>query len=64
MMTYLMGATCTCGILLSAFLSDHTTLKTDMRSWIVLLIGTSLWFLVLPSIIGKRLFDTMVGCRV
>lgn len=63
MMTYLLGAVCTSSILLSAFLNDQTTLKTDVRSWIVLLLGTSLWFIVLPGIIGKRLLNTTVEYR-
>lgn len=55
MMIYLIGATVTFGILLNAFMNDHTTPKTDVLSWMVLLIGTSLWFVVLPTMINKKL---------
>nr|ADN13516.1 conserved hypothetical protein [Gloeothece verrucosa PCC 7822] len=33
---------------LKVFMADTTTEKTDLMSWLVLIIGTSLWPLVLP----------------
>lgn len=55
MTTYIIGAICTFGILFNAFLKDNGTSKTDVLSWLILLIGTSLWFIVLPFIIRKKL---------
>lgn len=55
MMIYLIGTTVTFGLLLNAFMNDRTTPKTDVLSWMVLLIGTSLWFVVLPMMISKKL---------
>jgi competence protein ComGC len=37
--------------LLSAFVSDRSTPKTDLRSWIVLLIASALWPIMLPNLI-------------
>jgi hypothetical protein len=36
--------------LLSAFINDRLTPKTDLRSWIVLLIASALWPIVLPKL--------------
>ena len=52
---YLTGAIIVCGILLHAFLRDTSTPKTHLGSWVVLIVGTILWPIVLPSIIRKRL---------
>jgi hypothetical protein len=36
--------------LLSAFINDRLTPKTDLRSWVVLLIASALWPIVLPKL--------------
>jgi hypothetical protein len=55
MTLYLTGATLVFGILLRAFLKDKSTPKSDVISWLVVLIGTLAWPLVLPSMILKQL---------
>ncbi len=55
MILYLTGATLVFGILLSAFLKDNSTCKSDITSWLVVLIGTLVWPLVLPSMVLKQL---------
>ncbi|MBD1850454.1 hypothetical protein [Leptolyngbya sp. FACHB-711] len=54
MVFYLIGATLTFGLLLSAFLKDESTSNSDLSSWIVVLVGSLLWFICLPSVIYKR----------
>lgn len=56
MVLYITGAVVVFGLSLHAFLKDISTSKTDRLSWIVLLIATVFWPLVLPSIIRKKLF--------
>lgn len=58
MLIYLIGAAITSGILLNAFLKDDSTPMTDIRSWMVLLISTLLWFAILPSMIYKQVTKT------
>jgi hypothetical protein len=55
MTLYFTGATLVFGILLSAFLKDNSTSKSDVTSWLVVSIGTLAWPLVLPSMILKKL---------
>ncbi|MCY7286289.1 MAG: hypothetical protein LH679_23285 [Cyanobacteria bacterium CAN_BIN43] len=55
MTLYFTGATLVFGILLNAFLKDSSTPKSDVTSWLVVLIGTLVWPLVLPSMILKQL---------
>jgi hypothetical protein len=55
MTLYLTGATLVFGVLLTAFLKDRSTPKSDVTSWLVVLIGTLVWPLVLPSMILKQL---------
>jgi hypothetical protein len=55
MTLYFSGATLVFGILLNAFLKDKSTPKSDVTSWLVVLIGTLVWPLVLPSMILKQL---------
>jgi hypothetical protein len=55
MTLYFTGATLVFGFLLSAFLKDNSTSKSDVTSWLVVLIGTLVWPLVLPSMILKQL---------
>ncbi len=55
MTLYFTGATLVFGILLGAFLRDNSTPKSDVTSWLVVLIGTLVWPLVLPSMILKQL---------
>jgi hypothetical protein len=55
MTLYLTGAAIVFGILLRAFLKDKSTPKSDVISWLVVLIGTLAWPLVLPSMILKQL---------
>jgi hypothetical protein len=54
MTTYTIGSLVTACILLHAFLKDNSTAKTDGRSWLFLLFGISLWFVVLPFIVRKK----------
>lgn len=65
MMIYLIGTTITFGILLNAFLSDRSTSKADALSWLVLLIGTTLWFVILPFMIRRKLIGATASraCR-
>jgi hypothetical protein len=63
MMTYLLGTTITFSILLNAFLKDGSTKKTDVLSWLVVLIATLLWFVTLPFIARKRFLEVdKLGC--
>jgi cell shape-determining protein MreD len=52
---YFTGAFLVLIILLNAFLRDDTTPKTQIRSWIYLLIATILWPIILLSMIRKKL---------
>jgi hypothetical protein len=63
MTLYLTGATLVFGILLSAFLKDKSTPKSDVISWLVVLIGTLAWPLVLPSMILKQLPKRVVALK-
>ena len=58
MTTYIIGSLFTAGILINAFLKDSSTANTDRRSWAIVLLGSSLWFVVLPFIIRKKLLGT------
>ena len=51
---YLCGALASSGIWLSAFLKDETTAKTDVASWVVILIATMIWPLSVPLSIRER----------
>jgi uncharacterized membrane protein len=55
MALYFTGASLVFGILLNAFIKDSSTPKTDVTSWLVLIIATLLWPIVLPGIIRKKL---------
>lgn len=55
MTLYLAGTFLTFTFLLTAFLKDTSTSKTDRLSWMVLLIATLLWPIVVPSILRKKL---------
>jgi len=55
MTTYMIGSFFTAGILLNAFLRDSSTAKSDRRSWLIVLLGSLLWFATLPFIIRKKL---------
>jgi hypothetical protein len=55
MTLYFLGASLVFGILLNAFLKDDSTRKSDVSSWLVVLIGTLVWPLILPSMILKQL---------
>lgn len=57
MITYFVGTVLTFGILLKAFLKDRSTSKTDILSWLLVLLGALLWFVTLPFIIRKKLRD-------
>jgi hypothetical protein len=61
MTLYFIGATLVFSILLRAFLKDSSTLKSDVTSWLVVLIGTLVWPLVLPSMILKQLPKRVVA---
>ena len=51
---YLCGALASSGIWLSAFLKDESTPKTDVASWVVVLIATLIWPLAVPLAIRER----------
>ncbi len=55
MALYTTGALLVFGLSLRAFLKDSSTPKTDLLSWMVLLVATLLWPLALPSILRKKL---------
>jgi predicted MFS family arabinose efflux permease len=52
---YIIGAAMVFGIVLSTFLKDASTPKTHVNSWLVVVGVTIAWFVVLPSLIRKRL---------
>lgn len=62
MMTYLLGTTIAFSILLNAFLKDGSTAKTDVLSWLVVIVGASLWFITLPCIARKRFLEGQAIC--
>ena len=45
---YILIALVIFGLWLKTFIADSTVEKTDIISWVALIIGTSLWPLVLP----------------
>ena len=51
---YLCGALASSSIWLSAFLKDETTPKTDVASWVVILIASLIWPLSVPLSIRER----------
>lgn len=55
MVLYLIGSTLTFGLLMSAFLQDKSTSKSDILSWLVVTVGSLIWFVCLPFIIRKKL---------
>lgn len=61
MALYLAGAFLVFVILLNAFIKDNTTPKTHVGSWIVVIMATTLWPLVLPSIIRKKFSKVSIG---
>lgn len=58
MILYTSGACLVFGLSLRAFLKDDSTPKTDLVSWLVVLVATLFWPLVLPSILRKKLSKT------
>lgn len=58
MTLYITGALLVFGFSLQAFLKDTSTPKTDRLSWLVLILASLFWPIVLPSIIRKRLSKT------
>ena len=57
MILYFTGAALTFGILLNAFLKDRSTPKTDLVSWLVVGVGSLIWFITLPCILRKWAID-------
>lgn len=55
MILYTAGALLVGGSLVYAFLKDSSTSKADRISWLVIIVGSLLWPLVLPSILRKKL---------
>jgi hypothetical protein len=55
MIIYLIGATLTFSLLVSAFLKDESTSNSDTLSWIVVSVGSLFWFICLPSIVCRKL---------
>lgn len=60
MTVYLTGALLVFGLSLQAFLKDSSTPKTDRASWLVILVATVLWPIVLPSMLRKKLLKPSV----
>lgn len=54
MVLYLIGASLTFSLLLHAFLKDDSTANSDVYSWVVVVIGSLLWFVSLASIARKK----------
>ncbi len=54
MVTYLAGVGFTVAILLNAFLKDASTPKTDILSWLLIVVSSLLWFVSLPFILRKK----------
>lgn len=54
MTLYLLGASLVFCIALDAFLKDESTPKSDVLSWLVLLVATLIWPVVLPRLIWKK----------
>jgi hypothetical protein len=54
MALYTAGALLVFSLSLRAFLKDRSTPKTDLLSWMVILVATVLWPLTLPSILRKK----------
>lgn len=54
MMTYLIGAIVTFGIMLHAFLSDRASSKRDRISWSVLVVASLFWFVSLVFILRRK----------
>jgi hypothetical protein len=55
MTLYFTGTFLALSILLNAFAKDDTTPKTQVRSWMYLIIAAVLWPITLPSMIRKKL---------
>jgi hypothetical protein len=64
MTLYFTGATLVFSILLRAFLKDSSTSKSDVTSWLVVLVATLVWPLVLPSMILKQLPKRVVALNL
>jgi hypothetical protein len=60
MVLYATGALFVFGLSLHTFLKDASTPKTDRLSWIIMIIATVFWPLVLPSIVRKKLLKPAV----
>jgi hypothetical protein len=54
MIIYLIGASFTFVLMLSIFLKDRSTPKTDLVSWKLLLVSALLWFVILPYVLCQR----------
>jgi hypothetical protein len=55
MALYMIGAAMVFSLVLRTFLKDASTPKTHVTSWLVVGAVTIAWFIVLPSIVHKRL---------
>jgi hypothetical protein len=58
MILYTSGAFLVFSLSLRAFLKDDSTPKNDLVSWLVVLVATVFWPLVLPSILRKKLLKS------
>jgi predicted MFS family arabinose efflux permease len=52
---YWFGALLVFTIYLTAFLSDQSTPKTDITSWLVVILGAAFWFIVFPVSVIRKL---------
>lgn len=59
MIFYTAGAFLVFSLSLRSFFKDSSTAKTDLSSWLVLIVATVFWPLVLPSILRKKFFKSM-----
>lgn len=51
---YLIGAFASSGIWLSAFFKDQTTSKSDVASWVLVVIATLIWPVSVPLSLKER----------
>ena len=51
---YMCGALASSGIWLSAFMKDQSTPKTDVASWVVIMVATIIWPISVPLAIRER----------
>jgi len=61
---YVLNALVVALILLWAFLSDRSTPKTHRLSWIIVLLGSTFWFIAVPISLAEILRKAMQQRKV